>query len=238
MSRLRALVAVLLLVGLGAAGMQAWRMLDTPVEVVRIEGDLRAAERERAAALISAQLPATILTLDTGALRRLLEQESWVAGVAIWRRWPDTLRLRVEPESAVARWRDGALLSSRGRVIQPLTPDTHEALPHLLGPRGSEVEVMALFQRINDALRTHDVRVARLQLMADRNIRAELSEGAALMLQQQGLAGQLERLDVLLAGPLGGRMAEVARLDARYDNGVAVAWQGRTSSVAQLAKGF
>lgn len=241
MRLLQRLSTGLVLALVGVAAVMGWQALDQPVELVQITGALSPQERERAAEVISAQLPSGVLSLSVKRLRAQLRAESWIDEVSIWRQWPDGVRIEIEPQQAVARWRDAALLSDRGQVIQPLESLVEGDLPHLVGPEGGEVRVMSVYQRINARLRPHGLAVRQLEMHDDRTLQVELDTGARLMATEADLSAQLQRLEQLLERGLGERIEQVARLDMRYDNGVAVAWRSAADDDADsrhLAKGF
>jgi cell division protein FtsQ len=237
----RSLLGPLLLLLVGALGWQGWQTLDRPVSVVRVDGELTTAERGRATELVSLFLPAGVLSLDTRALRDLLEQEAWVDSVSLWRSWPDTLRIEIRAEAAVARWRTDALLSARGRIIEPLELLGLDALPRLAGPDGSAERVMQTFQRIADVLRPHELRIETLDMDAEGGIEVLLRDGPLLVFGHRELGNRLQRLDLVLRQQFPDGLAGVERIDARYDNGIAVAWHAadaaRALAARQLAKG-
>lgn len=238
---IRSLVGTALLVLVVGLGWQGWQNLDRSISVVRIDGELTAAERARATELISLFLPAGVLSLDTLALRDLLERESWVDSVSLWRSWPDALRVEIRAEAAVARWRTDALLSARGRIIEPLELLGLDALPRLAGPDGSAELVMQTFQRIADVLRPHGLRIETLDMDAEGGIEVRLRQGPLLVFGHRELGDRLQRLDLLLHRQFPEGLEEVERIDARYDNGIAVAWHsadaGPALAARQLAKG-
>ncbi|MCC5884867.1 MAG: cell division protein FtsQ/DivIB [Gammaproteobacteria bacterium] len=237
----RSLLGTALLLLVLVLGWLGWQTLDRPVTVVRVDGELTTAERARATELVSLFLPAGVLSLDTLALRDLLEAESWVDSVALWRSWPDGIRLEIRAEAAVARWRTDALLSARGRIIEPLELMGLDALPRLAGPDGSAEWVMQTFQRIADVLRPHGLRIETLDMDAEGGIEVRLREGPLLVFGRRDLAARLQRLDLVLRQQFPDGLADVERIDTRYDNGVAVGWRsadvGRALATRQLAKG-
>ncbi len=234
---LRPLAGTALLIAVCVVAWHGWRALDAPVEVVRISGELSEAERARATELVSLFLPAGVLSVDTRLIRELLERESWVDTVALWRKWPDGIQLEVRPEVAVARWRDGGLLSNRGRVIEPLELIGLDGLPHLSGPEGSAVMVMEAFQRVADVLRPHEIRIDALEMDDEGGIEVHVRQGPRVMLGRSDLSGRLQRLDLVLRTQFPDGLDDVLRIDTRYGNGIAVAWRdnGATAS-EQLAK--
>jgi cell division protein FtsQ len=220
----RSLLAAVV-VGAAVGGVVAWDRLDVPVSVVEVSGELTAAERARAIELVAAFLPAGVFELDTEALRARLVDESWIDAASVRRRWPETVEIRISPEVAVARWQGDALLSSRGAVIEPLELVGADSLPRLSGPPGSAPEVMRVFQVVTDVLRPRGLEVESLERDAVGDVSVRTRGGLTIALGADRHAARLQRLATVLAGRLDGRLEDVASLDARYDNGVAVAWR-------------
>lgn len=217
--------AVLVLAGLALGGHGLFSLLNAPVEVVRVEGDLPEAGQARLRELLGAALPSGIFTLDVGALQARLLEESWVASASLRRVWPDTLRVTVEPEVPVARWRDEALLSNRGRIIAPLWDNAPGTLPSLSGPEGSAPQLMATYLRVAEMLQGHELTVARVEESAAGDIEVTLQGGVRLRLGTDAQVARLRRVDAVLSAALAAQLDRVDSIDARYDNGVAVAWR-------------
>ena len=219
------IAAVLVLAGLAFGGHGLFSLLNAPVEVVRVEGDLPEAGQARLREVLGAALPSGIFTLDVGALQARLAEESWVASASLRREWPDTLRVTVEPEVPVARWRDEALLSNRGRIIAPLWDNAPGTLPSLSGPEGSAPQLMATYLRVAEMLQSHQLTVARVEESAAGDIEVTLQGGVRLRLGTDAQVARLRRVDAVLSAALAAQLDRVDSIDARYDNGVAVAWR-------------
>lgn len=233
----RQLVRLLVVAVASVALWQAWHGLDRPLSVVRVTGELTESERDRATELVSSYLPAGILGFDAAGLRDRLTRESWVDAASIRRQWPDTVEVHLVPEVPVARWRDDALLSSRGRVIEPLELVGMDALPRLRGPVGTAPQVMEVFQLVSEALRPFGLEVEDLQEDAAGNVRVQTRSGMEILLGGGDRASRLQRVATVIERGLKDRLPDVARLDARYDNGIAVAWRDLSTdsgSVAQI----
>lgn len=218
-------LALLLLCGTTVLLSLAWQHVDVPIEVVEVSGELTGAERARAVEVVAAFLPAGLVSLDARALRSRLAAESWIDAAAVRRRWPDGLEIRIAPEVAVARWQGDALLSSRGAVIEPLEIIGVDALPHLAGPPGSAPEVMRVFQLVSDVLRPLDVEIEALEQDDVGDIRVRTRDGVRVLLGADRHVARLRRLVAVIDSELRDQMQDVASLDARYDNGIAVAWR-------------
>jgi cell division protein FtsQ len=213
------------LAGLAVGGHGLFSLLNAPVEVVRVEGDLPEAGQARLREVLGAALPSGIFTLDVGALQARLAAESWVASASLRREWPDTLRVTVEPEVPVARWRDEALLSNRGRIIAPLWDNAPGTLPSLSGPEGSAPQLMATYLRVAEMLQGHQLTVARVEESAAGDIEVTLQGGVRLRLGTDAQVARLRRVDAVLSAALAAQLDRVDSIDARFDNGVAVSWR-------------
>ena len=227
--------AVLVLAGMGFGGHALFSLLNAPLEVVRVEGDLPEAGQARLRQLLGAALPSGIFTLDVAALQARLMEESWVASASLRREWPDTLRVTVEPEVPVARWRDEALLSNRGRVIAPLWDSVQGTLPSLAGPEGSAPQLMATYLRVAEMLQGHQLTVARVEESAAGDIEVTLRGGVRLRLGTDAQVARLRRVDAVLSAALAAQIDRIDSIDARYDNGVAVAWRDGAAGERVLA---
>ena len=160
-----------------------------------------------------------------GKEKARLAEDSWVASASLRREWPDTLRVMVEPEVPVARWRDEALLSNRGRIIAPLWDNAPGTLPSLSGPEGSAPQLMATYLRVAEMLQGHQLTVARVEESAAGDIEVTLQGGVRLRLGTDAQVARLRRVDAVLSAALAAQLDRVDSIDARYDNGVAVAWR-------------
>ena len=202
-----------------------WDRVDVPIEVVEVSGELTGAERARAVEVVAAFLPAGLVTLDARALRARLAAESWIDAAAVRRRWPDGLEIRIAPEVPVARWQGDALLSSRGAVIEPLEIIGADALPQLAGPPGSAPEVMRVFQLVSDVFRPLDLEIEALEQDDVGDVRVRMRGGTRVLLGADRHVARLRRLVTVINSELRNQMQDVVSLDARYDNGIAVAWR-------------
>lgn len=234
----RALLQMLLVATLATCLWRAWLGLDAPLTTVRVTGELTAAERDRATELVASFLPAGYLGLDAPGLQSRLEAESWVDAASVRRRWPGTLELRIAPAVAVARWRDDALLSVRGRVIEPLELVGADSLPRLVGAEHSAQAVMSAFQQVSEVLRPLGMEVQELALDHLGGVRVVTRDDVEILLGVGDRVGRLERVAAVIAHGVEEPEAALARLDARYENGIAVAWREgvrQPVSGAQLA---
>ena len=210
--------------------------IDGPIAVVEVSGELTAAERARATEVVASFLPAGFLTVPLEPLRARLADESWIDSASVRRRWPDALVIRIAPQVAVARWRDDALLSSRGEVIEPLELVGVDSLPRLSGAAGDEALVMEIHQMVAEILRPLAMEVAELERGPAGEVSLRTRGGLDIVLGADRHAKRMRRVATVLGAPLAARRTDIARIDARYDNGVAVAWRPLALNAAATAR--
>jgi len=68
-------------------------------------------------AVIRGELRGSFFTMDLDAARASLARVPWVRAVALRRQWPRRLEIEVDEHQPLARWNDGALVSTRGDVF-------------------------------------------------------------------------------------------------------------------------
>lgn len=154
-----------------------------------------------------------------------LAAESWIHAVSVERRWPDTLLITVAPEHPIALWNDDAYLNDDGEVFT--SPFVNQArLPQLYGPVGKEKEVMAQYQQLNTTLFRVEQSIEMLTLGPRGNWRFQSDSGIDVLLGKAALMERVQRLlHVTEFIEKQDRLNQVAQIDTRYSNGVAVAWK-------------
>lgn len=207
-----------------AAGVVLYRYLDAPLRVVAVDGDIHHLRRAEIEDLVSQYLDGGFLTLDMRALQLGLEEHPWIASVRARREWPNGLYLHIDEEAPIARWRDGEFINGRGEVLPGVSADDFKELPELVGPENSEADVMAAYHALTERLAGTGLRIEWLA-RDDEGLRLRFSGGTELILGRADTDARVERFLVLWRKGLAARRDELARVDARYGNGVAVRWR-------------
>ena len=218
---IRALAVVALLGMLGGLG---WLLAaDRGLRVVKIEGELAAAEAEDVRRQIAEALNGRFFTLNVARLRERVLELAWPKEVSVRKVWPDTVVVQVARETLVARWRDGRFLDPSGKLVTAL--DSPEDVPVFECLLSSPEEAMELYLYLQEMAAAHGLRIRR---MAENEIgewRLSFAEGPTLMLGADRLGERMGRF--LAAYP---RLLERAeklldRVDLRYGDGLAVRWR-------------
>lgn len=225
-SRLLLVLAAVLFVVLAV---RAFKELKTGsvITSVQVEGDLRNADRRQIAVRIAAVAKGDYFSVDLAAIREAALAAPWVDEVLVSRRWPDGIRVQVREKQPVALWGAGGLISSRGDLFVPRNAVSTNDLPILYGPAGKTVYVMEQYRAMNSILRGLGMRIVELQLTDRMSWFLRMDNGIQLVVDQVDTIEKMQRFAYLYDRQLKPDAGNIASIDLRYRNGVAVGWKAQ-----------
>jgi cell division protein FtsQ len=219
----------LLLLALGYGtyelSLRALPYADQPSARVSVEGDLSYVNQQAVQQRIAPYASASFFSVDLLSLRRELELMPWIASAQVRRVWPDQLVVRLEEQLPIARWGDEALLNNQGEAFAPQELGDYPHLPQLYGPKRAQQRVMQQYQVLSQMLRPMGFSVARLELRERGSWFLSTGEGIELLLGRDHLVEKMRRFTAIYAKALKEQQTNIARIDLRYANGLAVAWR-------------
>lgn len=234
-----------ILLALVLIGATAWGALlvrdptTLPIKSVRVEGTFTHITSEALQQAIAHAATGGFLYVDVGDIRRAAQRLPWVKDISVRRVWPDTLRVTVTEQTAVARWGDQGLLNAEGTVFAPHQSSYPAGLPELQGPPGTQTAMLGQYHAMSQTLAPHRLRITHLELDARRAWRVKLSNGIELMLGRTDSYARLQRFarvyNNLLSAPAGTQSGVIDRIDLRYSNGLAVHWNTTPQTPATQA---
>jgi cell division protein FtsQ len=233
-SGLKRLVWPLLFLLLGGATyMLAQRVLpyaDRPISQVSVQGDLSYISQQAVQQRIAPYLTASFFTVDLAAMRGELEQMPWIAHAEVRRIWPNQLSIQLEEQLPVARWGNEALLNNQGQAFTPRELANYQNLPQLFGPQRAQQTVMQQYQLFSQMLRPLGFSVAQLELrergswFLTTGVNST-GQSIELLLGRDHLLEKMRRFVAVYEKTLKPEIANIARIDLRYANGLAVGWR-------------
>ncbi|MDM8347553.1 cell division protein FtsQ/DivIB [Pseudomonas sp. sp1636] len=229
LSLLKRIAWPLLLLLLGFAAYElAQRLLpyaDRPIAKISVEGDLSYISQQAVQQRIEPFAKASFFSVDLPGMRHELEQMPWIASAQVRRVWPDQLLVRLEEHLPIARWGDEALLNNQGQAFAPKEQANYQHLPQLYGPKRAQQKVMQQYQVLSQMLRPMGFSVARLELRERGSWFLSTGQGIELLLGRDHLVEKMRRFSAIYDKALKEQQTNIARIDLRYANGLAVAWR-------------
>jgi cell division protein FtsQ len=231
---LKKLMWPVLLVALGFGTYEGAQKLmpyaDRPIAKVAIQGDLSYISQQSVQQRIAPYLAASFFSIDLATMRSELETMPWIAHAEVRRVWPDQVVIRLEEQLPVARWGDSALLNNQGAAFAPRELANYEHLPQLFGPQRAQQQVMQQYQVLSQMLRPLGFSIVRLELR-DRGSwflttgAGSAGPGIELLLGRDNLIPKMRRFIAIYDKTLKDQITNIARVDLRYANGLAVGWR-------------
>lgn len=225
---------LVLMVALGYGAYEgAQRLLpyaDRPITKINVQGDLSYISQQAVQQRIAPYVAASFFTIDLAAMRAELEQMPWIAHAEVRRVWPDQVVIRLEEQLPVARWGDEALLNNQGEAFTPRELANYEHLPQLFGPQRAQQQVMQQYQVLSQMLRPMGFSIVRLELRERGSWFLTTGAGSAgpgieLLLGRDHLVEKMRRFIAIYDKTLKEQITNIARVDLRYSNGLAVGWR-------------
>tara|TARA_R110002020_G_scaffold89693_3_gene219045 strand:- start:31947 stop:32813 length:867 start_codon:yes stop_codon:yes gene_type:complete len=221
-------------IGLYELGSRLWPLADRPIDLVSVQGELQYIDPTSVQAVIQPYLNESFLGIDLGAMRGDLAAMPWVASVSVTRVWPDQLIVHLDEQMPIARWGDTALLNNEGKEFSPEDISRFSDLPQLSGPQRAQRRVMQYYQQFNRLLRPYGLGVAELELRERGSWFLTTQDGIQVLLGRDKLVDKMQRFLTIDQHMLSEYREQIARVDLRYSNAMAVAWR---EPVAQASTG-
>lgn len=164
-------------------------------------------------------------TTDLALIRDKALQLSWVERVVVVRSWPDAFVVQITPRHPIARWGTGRFLSDEGVVFQPVQQVSTTHLPLLHGPVTQSRLMMTKYRDINHMFAPLGLRLKELYLTERMTWFMQFDSGLRLIVDQDQTMSKLQRLSDLSKSDLQLVWSQIAAIDLRYRNGLAIQWK-------------
>jgi Cell division septal protein len=232
MSRGRRILSGVLLAGVVSAFVGLLFVMNSPVQVVRVSGELSLPERDAVKVAVLQRLDGGLLGLSLDDVVEGVLALSWPREVSVRRVWPGIVDVKVTKDTFVARWGDGGVLNSGGHVVDSAGPPD-ESLPLIRCANANGARAMQIFQMLGQVLADTPLKVAEVEEDALGEWRVTFTNELTVSLGHEELLGRVERFSHVYRKVIEDRIGQVDHVDARYRNGVAVSW--RSDNAVQVA---
>lgn len=196
-----------------------------PITRVQVDGNFHYLQQDSLREVVNPALQSTFFNVDLTALKIALEQNPWVDNASVAKQWPGTLIVKVVEQQPIARWGAGAVLNMRGDIIRVGDNQALSALPLLSGDDQYAAEVMQQYLRMGKLLTQAEMTLEALELDRTRAWTLTVDGGKTIKLGRDLIWEKLQHLTTAKKTVLATRFEQVAGVDLRYHNGLAVSWK-------------
>ena len=208
---------------------------DAQVANLQVVGTNSALESQQLTHYLTPVIKENYFTSDLEKIRDQALQLSWVDRVVVSRAWPNTIRVRVMPRHAIARWGTGRLLSDSGEVYTEVQVKDHTKLPILHGPLSQSKMMMRRYNEINQLFLPANLRLKDLYLTERMTWFMQFDSGLRVIVDQDQTMSKLQRLSYLAETDLKPVWSKISAIDLRYRNGISIQW--KNSIVPKIVNG-
>jgi cell division protein FtsQ len=198
-----------------------------PVRSIILEGRFENISRADVVEVVEPLAQCGFLACDLGSLRQAVVELPWVYDAGLERVWPDSLKISVTEQAAVARWTGRGFVNRYGDTFFPDHMETGGELPVFVGPDDAAVDMVREYRYLTEQLANLELGVRQFEFDERRAWRVVLSNDMYLLLGRDDQVARLQRFVKSYRRVLASKAATIDHIDLRYPNGFAVAWRSR-----------
>ncbi|MCW8196535.1 FtsQ-type POTRA domain-containing protein [Proteobacteria bacterium 005FR1] len=202
---------------------------DRPIRNIGVEGQFAFISQEAISEMVTPMIVGGFLQSPLSAIKEKLESNPWIATAVVSRRWPDQLFISIVEEQPIARWSDVGFLNHLGEIVAVPAHPRLENLPLLSGNVGQEKSVMHNYQQLAQMLRPYGLKVSEFYSDELFSWNVVLANGLRINIGRDQTMEKIQRFLIVYNRELHKRLDQVASVDLRYGNGLAVQWKEATA---------
>lgn len=221
---------IFLLLVLMGLSMAAWKLnvilndADAlPIEAVAIKGERTHTSDEEIQTALQGLMQRSFFSADVNQVQEALEALPWVYQASVRREWPAKLRVYLVEQDVVAHWNGDAWLNHLGEVFDAPQKEDIGPLPRLAGPEDQSKLVLTTYRQVSELLNINGFDLEGLSLSPRHAWHGVLSSGVMLELGREDKMARIQRF-INVYPMLIKQDKDLAKVDLRYDTGLAVSW--------------
>jgi len=208
-----------------------------PFKSIQIYGELTWIDKDKLNDIILKNIDGGFFSLNISQLKARLEKLTWIESVAIRRLWPDVLQITAREQQPVAIWNGNRVINRYGEIFDPEDQELPKYLVRVSGPEGAHHLMMDHYFAIRQLFQDVGLRIASMDINDRRALQVILTNGVRILLGRvrdgEESAEEVQRFVQAYKGGLSPKFEDVALVDLRYTNGLAVRWKQIDSSQQQ-----
>jgi cell division protein FtsQ len=202
---------------------------DRPIRNIGVEGQFTFISQKAISEMVTPMIVGGFLQSPLSAIKEKLEGDPWIATAVVSRRWPDQLFISIVEEQPIARWSEVGFLNHLGEIVEVPPHSRLENLPLLSGNAGQEKSVMENYQQLAQMLRPYGLKVSEFYSDELFSWNVVLANGLRINIGRDQTMEKIQRFLIVYNRELHKRLDQVASVDLRYGNGLAVQWKEVTA---------
>jgi len=202
-----------------------YKQIDTPLSRIMVGGKFNHLQEQELAELVNTEIDGGFLSMNLNQLRQELQSHPWIHQVSVRREWPSTLKVEVVEEVPIARWGKQGFLNRLGDQLSLPENSNLQSLPVLEADFGSSQDMIAQYLLLAELLGPTDLKLTELQRDAVGAWQVETAAGVRIVLGRDQIVEKIRRLVVVWRSGLDIQLNNIATIDLRYPNGLAVSWR-------------
>ena len=211
-----------------------YKQIDTPLSKIMVGGNFNHLEEQELAELVNMEIDGGFLSMNLNKLRQELQSHPWIHQVSVRREWPSTLKVEVIEEVPIARWGKKGFLNRLGDQLSLPENSNLKSLPVLEADFGSSQDMIAQYLLLAELLAPTDLRLTELQRDAVGAWQIETASGVRIVLGRDQIIEKIRRLIVVWGSGLDVQLNNIATIDLRYPNGLAVSWRDKDITISDF----
>ena len=200
-----------------------YKQIDTPLSRIMVGGKFNHLQEQELAELVNTEIDGGFLSMNLN--RQELQSHPWIHQVSVRREWPSTLKVEVVEEVPIARWGKQGFLNRLGDQLSLPENSNLQSLPVLEADFGSSQDMIAQYLLLAELLGPTDLKLTELQRDAVGAWQVETAAGVTIVLGRDQIVEKIRRLVVVWRSGLDIQLNNIATIDLRYPNGLAVSWR-------------
>ena len=202
-----------------------YKQIDTPLSRIMVGGKFNHLQEQELAELVNIEIDGGFLSMNLNQLRQELQSHPWIHQVSVRREWPSTLKVEVIEEVPIARWGKQGFLNRLGDQLSLPDNSNLQSLPVLEADFGSSQDMIAQYLLLAELLAPTDLKLTELQRDAVGAWQVEMASGVKIVLGRDQIIEKIRRLVMVWGSGLDVQLNNIATIDLRYPNGLAVSWR-------------
>ncbi len=220
-----ALNSVILLLIFASVGIYFFMLPQFPIRRVLVEHGNDLIDAPLLKALISPQVKKGFFYTQVSEIQKNLDALPWVEQAIVEKKWPDTLEVHLKVRKTVAHWNSTSYLVSNGEIYHSAQVLNPAVLPFLNGPDEEALPLLEEYYAFRADLLSDALSIQSLTETSDREYVAVLSNDVTLKLGADHLQERMHRFVKAYPLELIDKVNNIAYVDLRYENGLAVGFR-------------